>query len=456
MKKAKSGYRCQNCGYFSTKWLGKCPECGSWNSFSESQFLESTTNNHLTKPSNLKVFTLAEINQQLTLDSAITIYPFQNSQLNHFWGGGIVSGSLSLLAGEPGLGKSTLALQLLRSLFQANLQAGLKLFYVTAEEALTELARRSQRLGIPQEILLFQGNQFEDILQVLQTYQPQVMVIDSIQTIFTNQLENSPGSVSQVAFLANQFLSISKAQNISFILIGHITKDGQIAGPKTLEHLVDSVLVLEAAKNTNYRTLSFSKHRFGSTEEILLLKMETAGLQIVADPSLALLENLETGVGIVYGIAMDKNLPLIVEIQALVSTGNYSDHSFGRREGINLNNSKLNTILAIAEKYLNLKLKNLDVYVQISGLPKAITDDSLDLPILLAILSSLYSKPIQVLLNLDKKLNPQKIAFAGRLTLSGKIRQATSLDRRTSIAKNLGFLFNPNITIGNLDNLTFS
>jgi Predicted ATP-dependent serine protease len=306
MKKTKSGYRCQNCGYFNTKWLGKCPECGSWNSFSESQFLESTTNNHLTKPSNLKVFTLAEINQQLTLDSAITIYPFQNSQLNHFWGGGIVSGSLSLLAGEPGLGKSTLALQLLRSLFQANPQAGLKLFYVTAEEALTELARRSQRLGIPQEILLFQGNQLEDILQVLQTYQPQVMVIDSIQTIFTNQLVNSPGSVSQVAFLANQFLSISKAQNISFILIGHITKDGQIAGPKTLEHLVDSVLVLEAAKNTNYRTLSFSKHRFGSTEEILLLKMETAGLQIVADPSLALLENLETGVGIVYGIAMTK------------------------------------------------------------------------------------------------------------------------------------------------------
>ena len=154
MKKAKSGYRCQNCGYFSAKWLGKCPECGSWNSFSENQFLESITNNHLTKPSNLEVFTLAEINQQLTLGSAKTVYPFQSPQLNQFWGGGLTSGSLSLLAGEPGLGKSTLALQLLRSLFQANLQSGLKLFYVTAEEALTELARRSQRLGIPQEILL--------------------------------------------------------------------------------------------------------------------------------------------------------------------------------------------------------------------------------------------------------------------------------------------------------------
>ncbi len=455
MKKTKSGYRCQNCSYFSAKWLGKCPECGSWNSFLESQSTEFTASHPSAKVLAAKVFTVAEIKQKLT-SLTTTIYPFQNLQLNHFWGGGLTSGSLALLAGEPGLGKSTLALQLLRSLSQANLQTKLKLLYITSEEALTELARRSQRLDIPPEILLFQSNQFEDILQVLHTHQPQVVVIDSIQTIFTTQLENPPGSVTQVAFLASQFLTISKTQNISFILIGHITKDGQIAGPKTLEHLVDSVLLLETTKNTNYRTLSFSKHRFGSTEEMLLLKMEATGLQIVTDPSLALLENLEVGVGIVYGIAMDKNLPLIVEIQALVSTGNYSDNSFGRREGINLNNSKLNTILAIAEKYLDLKLKNLDVYVQISGLAKTLTDDSLDLPILLAILSSLYSTPIQVLLNLDNKLSSQKIAFAGRLTLSGKIRQATSLDRRINIATKLGFLFNPNISMGNLSSLNLT
>ncbi len=456
MKKAQLTYRCQNCGYLSPKWLGKCPECGSWNSFLETSLAKTETKYGLAKPSSPEVLTIADINQQLSINSKLTIYPFQNPQLNKFWGNGLASSSLTLLAGEPGLGKSTLALQLLRSLSQAKSESKLKLLYISAEESLTELARRSQRLGIPEGILFLQSNQLEEILQVFQTHQPQIVVIDSVQTIFSNQLESTPGSITQVAFLASQFLHIAKSQNISIILIGHITKDGQIAGPKTLEHLVDSVILLEATKNTNYRTLSFTKHRFGSTEEILLLKMESSGLQIVTDPSLALLENLETGIGIVYGIAMDKNLPLIVEIQALVSTNRFSENNFGRRESLNLSSSKLNTILAIAEKYLNLNIKNRDVYVQLVGLPKNIVDDSLDLPILLAILSSLYEQPINHLLNLEQNTSPQKIAFAGRLTLSGKIRQATNLERRINVAKNLGFGFNLKITMGNLNCLVLN
>jgi DNA repair protein RadA/Sms len=265
----------------------------------------------------------------------------------------------------------------------------MKLLYITAEESLSELARRSQRLGIPNDIMVVQSNNFEHISEILIETKPNLVIIDSIQTIFSDQLSSSPGSVAQVSFLAAQFLAISKNYNISIILIGHVTKEGQIAGPKTLEHLVDSVVLLESSQNNNYRTLTFSKHRYGSTNQQLLLKMEVNGLQIVTDPSLALLENLETGVGVCYGIAMDKNLPLVVEIQALISNVN-GNTGFGRREVLGLKLGKLNTILAIMEKYFDLELKNREVYVQISGLSKILTDDSLDLAILLALLSSFF------------------------------------------------------------------
>jgi len=493
---SKKEYVCNKCGYKSAKWLGKCPECNSWNSFEEqvvaptpsasSQFQHKTTmaeSGQTSRPQELS--TLLE---NLDTREESKKYEFSTELLNKFWGGGLTSGSLTLLAGEPGNGKSTLSLQLLRALSQKNATA--KMLYITAEESVFELARRSRRLGIPKHISVLQSNNYEHIEQIIESSRPHIVIIDSIQTIFSSYIPSSPGSIAQVSKLASQFLAISKSLNISIFLIGHVTKEGQIAGPKTLEHLVDSVLVLETSDNSLYRTLSFSKHRFGTTDSMLLMKMEETGLEIVTDPSLALLENLETGVGVVYSLALDKDLPLVVEIQALVSIQN-SPNNYGRREAIGMPVSKLNTILAIAEKYLRLNFRPHDVYIQLVGLPKNSYDDSLDIAVLLAVLSSLFNKQVELLLTtkksgssknrFDQQLNSssefegdlvpsievgenavdssgtdkkkvqkaaQKMLFAGRLTLSGNIRPATYLEKRKATAKKLGFQLNPGVDSG--------
>jgi DNA repair protein RadA/Sms len=451
-----NSYKCKVCSYSSLKWQGKCPECEAWNSFEEVAVKPKNAAgkpphpNLIAEQAVLNPLSLEELAQQLKSSTDERIYEFSAPPLNAFWGGGLVAGSLTLLAGEPGLGKSTLALQLLRTLWKGAEKSKLKdkpgLLYITAEESSFELARRSLRLDIPREIMILQSNSLEQIEGVLNTSRPQVVIIDSIQTIFSQQVQSAPGSVAQVSNIAAQLLAISKSRNISLIVIGHVTKEGQIAGPKTLEHLVDSVLTLEPAENPQYRSLSFSKHRFGQTSSLMLMKMESNGLQIVADPSLALLENVETGVGVAYGLALDKDLPLVVEIQALVVQSGVSGNYFGRREAIGLKGSKLNTILAIIEKYLDLSLQSCDVYLQITGLPKSLVDDSLDLAILMSILSSVANAKISELI-ISKTVKqtearPTKPVYAGRLTLSGNLRQATNDETRKNTAKKLGFEYN--------------
>ncbi len=451
--KAKIQYQCKVCEFESAKWQGKCPNCGSWNSFQEvvSQTKDEKDRSgafSVNQSASLHLESLAEVLEQIKTQKQRRVYEFSTPVLNKFWNQGLVAGSLTLLAGEPGLGKSTLGLQLLRSLYlgqPANIDK-LKLLYITAEESVFELARRSERLKIPKEILVLQANHFEQIEQVLNTQRPEIVIIDSIQTIFSSQIQSNPGSISQVTSLASQLLAMSKSQNISIILVGHVTKEGEIAGPKTLEHLVDSVLFLEASESPQYRTLSFSKHRFGSTSSLLLLKMEETGLEIVSDPSLALLENLESGTGVVYGLGLDKDLPLVTEIQALVSKPNFAGNFFGRRETLGLKTAKLNTLLAIAEKYLDLDLKNRDIYIQLTGLPKSVQDDSLDLPILLALISSLTERPIATLVQEGDKRS--KFSFAGRLTLSGNLRASTQTELREAAAEKLGFMYNSKIKIG--------
>ncbi len=466
--KNKSSYKCKECGYETAKWLGKCPNCNAWNSFEEivlASTISSQLNSNrlLQKAKSLPVQTLEDVLESHKNDKGKRYFGFKNEVLNNFWNQGLVAGSLTLLAGEPGLGKSTLALQILRSLYQEN--PNLKLLYITAEESVLEVARRAQRLDIPKQIMILQSNNFEQIEQnilEMTVYdlntermstktRPDLVIIDSIQTIFSADVASSPGSVSQVSFIANQFLSLSKSQNVAVVLIGHVTKEGQVAGPKTLEHLVDSVLFLEPSEVSTYRTLSFTKHRYGSTENQLLMQMKESGLEIITDPSLALLENLESGVGVCYGLAVDKNLPMVIEIQALVSRPNMGQGMFGRREAIGLKVSKLNTILAICEKYLDLELKNRDIYIQLLGMPKNLADDSLDLPILLAILSSLYQKSVEDLefLKASKTLKTKQI-FSGRLTLSGNLRAPTNSELREKTAKNLKFSFNSGIEFGEL------
>ncbi|MEI6728515.1 MAG: ATPase domain-containing protein [bacterium] len=449
--KSKSAFKCQACNYESGKWYGKCPSCGNWNTMIEIAAKTEDSKNSIKATPTSQVSTLDEILKALEKHPEKRYYKFSTDILNQFWNQGLVTGSLTLLAGEPGLGKSTLALQLLRSLQQATPK--LKQLYVTAEESMFEIARRSQRLKIPKEIMVLQSNNFEQIEMLLNQQKPEIVILDSIQTIFSTELQASPGSVSQVSLIANQFLALSKSLNISIIIIGHVTKDGQIAGPKTLEHLVDSVLSLESSEGI-YRTLSFSKHRYGTTETQLLLKMEASGLEIITDPSLALLENLEEGVGVCYGLAIEKNLPMVVEIQSLVSnsTSFGSNAGFGRREAIGIKASKLNTILAIIEKYLDLDLKSREIYVQISGIPKNLVDDSLDLPVMLSILSSIYKKDVADIVTSGAlvKLNSKgqvvnKQIFAGRLTLSGNLRLPTKNEIREKTASKLKFEYNPGV-----------
>lgn len=457
MALTKTSYKCSGCSYASPKWIGKCPECNAWNTF-----IETTSSSEPAKVAgrvdisykrtSASLVQLEDFSQVLekmrTMDEK-RFYSFGNKEMDSFWGSnGLVAGSLTLLAGEPGLGKSTFCLQLLRSLRKGTETA--KLLYITAEESTFELARRSQRLKIPADVLVLQANNLESICKVIEDNSPHIVVLDSVQTVYSSKVDSNPGSVAQVSTVTSTLLSISKSLNISIILVGHVTKDGQIAGPKTLEHLVDSVLFLERSENPMYRTMSFSKHRFGSTDNLLLLKMEEGGLSMVKDASLALLENIENGVGVIYSMAMEKNLPLIVEVQALVNANHYdSEKGFapnGRREAIGLPTSKLNTILALMDKYLGVSLKSSDVYVQVFGLPKAFYDDSLDFAIMLAIISSMNNLQIEFLYPklLNKKINLEsKTLFSGRLTLSGNLRKPTNLDIRLRTASKLGFELNP-------------
>jgi DNA repair protein RadA/Sms len=447
---AKSLFRCKECGTEFSKWYGKCQKCDAWNSLEEISPAENAKKGiNISGPVDIPT-SIEDILVQYKDKGERRFYEYSAPVLNDFWNKGLVSGSFVLLAGEPGLGKSTLALQLIRSLFDGAKKSKdpAKILYITAEEAIFEIAKRADRLGIPKEILLLQTNNFEQIEKTLIETRPNIVVLDSVQTFYSSELTSSPGSIMQVSYIASQLLSISKNFNISIVLIGHVTKDGQIAGPKTLEHLVDSVLMLEKSEVSNYRTLMFTKHRYGATDKQLLMKMVETGLEIVTNPSLALLENLETGIGVCYGLAIEKSLPFVVEIQVLVSKAGKGEEGYGRREAINLKLSKLNTILAIAEKYLGLNLRSRDVYLQISGLAKNLVDDSLDLPILLGIISSVKNKMVDEIMKVDPKKKP---IFAGRLTLSGLLRNATNEKDRESTSKNLGFDYNPNLSLGSIE-----
>jgi DNA repair protein RadA/Sms len=464
MAVTKTSFKCSSCGYSSPKWIGKCPECNAWNTFAETT--ESTDLGKVGQRVDIsikkintvgtKLENFADVLEKIKTSVDKRFYSFGNKEMDSFWGSnGLVAGSLTLLAGEPGLGKSTFCLQLLRSLRKGTNDA--KLLYITAEESTFELARRSQRLKIPSDVLVLQANNLESICKIIEDNMPNIVVLDSVQTVYSQKLDSNPGSVAQVSTVTSTLLSLSKSLNISIVLVGHVTKDGQIAGPKTLEHLVDSVLFLDRSENPMYRTLSFSKHRFGSTENLLLLKMEEDGLSMVKDASLALLENIENGVGVVYSIAMEKSLPLVVEVQALVNQNNYDPEKgsapFGRREALGIPPAKLNTILAILDKYLGISLKSSDVYVQIFGLPKAFYDDSLDFAVMLAVLSSINNLQIDYLYPklLGKKLDlTTKTLFAGRITLSGNLRKPTNLDVRSRTSSKLGFVLNPELNYDQL------
>lgn len=416
MAKTKSVYFCNNCGYESPKWMGKCPGCGEWNTFTEEKITISAKSNrdksrNLESPQKLSEITVTE-EARMKLPS---------SELNRVLGGGLVSGSLTLIGGEPGIGKSTLLLQNILSIRNK------KILYVSGEESATQLKLRADRLGkLSDNTYILCETLLENIFSNLKKEKPELVIIDSIQTISSENSESAPGSVSQVRECAVALLRYAKESNVPVILVGHINKDGAIAGPKVLEHIVDTVLQFEGDRQNLYRILRSIKNRFGSTSEIGIYEMVQKGLREVKNPSEMLLsENRnEEMSGIAIGCTIEGIRPLMIEVQALVSSAAYGTP---QRSVTGFEHRRLNMILAVLEKRARFRLAQKDVFLNITGGLK-IDDPGVDLAVVAAVMSS----------NFDISVS-RKAVLVGEVGLSGEIRTVTRIEQRVSEAEKLGF-----------------
>ncbi|MFR9603333.1 MAG: DNA repair protein RadA [Rikenellaceae bacterium] len=417
MAKVKKAYFCRNCGYDAPKWLGRCPSCGEWNTFTEeviakesSSIAAKVANIPTSKPQ--RVSEIKESNH-IRIDLA-------NSEVNRVLGGGMVPGSMILLGGEPGIGKSTLSLQL------ALQNHGLKTLYVSGEESAEQIKMRANRIGIGQnDCLIYTETLLENIIAQADKIEPDFIVIDSIQTIYTNLIESSAGSVSQIRECAATLLKYAKGRNISVVIIGHITKDGTIAGPKILEHIVDVVLQFEGDNNNVYRILRGIKNRFGATFEIGVFEMVDCGLRAVDNPSEILLSHYDVPLsGIAVGASVDGIRPYLIEVQALVGGAAYGTP---QRNTTGFDSKRMNMLVAILEKRVGLKMYQKDLFLNFAGGFK-IADTGLDLAILASIISSYYDRPIS-----------EGVCCAGEVGLSGEVRPAPRTEQRISEAARLGF-----------------
>lgn len=414
--KSKTVYICQNCGAKESKWVGRCSTCGEWNSFVEEVEITSKgRGNMLAGQSASKALRLSEVkvNADARTDTG-------DDELNRVLGGGLVPGSMILLGGEPGIGKSTLVLQ-----FALHNRCG-KVLYVSGEESIAQIKMRAQRLGEENDECLFlSGNSLEMVLEHARAIQPDLLIIDSIQTLATETVEAIPGSLSQIRECTNTLLRYSKENTISTILIGHITKDGQLAGPKVLEHMVDTVLQFEGDQQYMYRILRSMKNRFGSTSEIGIYEMLQSGLRQVANPSELLLSNHDQGLsGIAVSATVEGVRPILLEVQSLVSTAAYG---VPQRSATGFDSRRLNMLLAVLEKRVGFRLAAKDVFLNIAGGIR-VNDPALDLAVVMAVLSS----------NIDAAL-PHDAVFAGEVGLSGEIRAVSRIEQRISEAEKLGF-----------------
>jgi len=416
MAKDKSVYICQNCSAESAKWLGRCPSCGSWNTFVEEIVRNSPSKSSaLPAPKGLaKAVNLNEITSgtDRRIDTKI-------NELNRVLGGGLVKGSLVLIGGEPGVGKSTLALQLALHLEQE------KILYVSGEESLQQIKLRAERINPESGNCLFVNEtSLENILSHCQSIQPEVVIIDSIQTIATESLESATGSVSQVRECTTALMRFAKSSNTTIILIGHITKDGYLAGPKALEHIVDVVLQFEGDNNHIYRILRSNKNRFGSTSELGIFEMRNEGLKEINNPSDILISSNEEHLsGVSIASTLDGVRPFLIEVQSLVSTAAYGTP---QRSSTGFDSRRLNMLLAVLEKRAGFKLAAKDVFLNITGGIK-VDDPAIDLAVITSILSS----------NLDIYIDHQ-YSFAGEVGLSGEIRPVSRIEQRIKEAEKLG------------------
>jgi len=415
MSKVKSAFFCQSCGYETPKWLGKCPGCSSWNSFVEELKQKKGSTAPFSKNSTAaKPLPLQDIKESIKQKTEL-----KDKELNRVLGGGIVLGSLVLVGGDPGIGKSTLMLQLA-------IKENLKVLYVSGEESENQIKMRAERIGILNESchILTETN-LEAILTHANQIDPQVLIIDSIQTLHSSQIESAAGSVSQVRECTGSLLRLAKESHIPTFLIGHITKDGAIAGPKVLEHMVDTVLQFEGDRNYVYRLLRTSKNRFGSTNEIGIYEMSGAGLRAVDNPSEILVTNTDSELsGIAISSTLEGLRPFLIEIQALVSSAAYGTP---QRSSTGFDAKRLNMLLAVLEKRCGFKLGAKDVFLNIAGGIK-VDDPGVDLAVTMAVLSSNANLPI-----------PAGIAFSAEVGLSGEIRPVNRIDQRIAEVEKLGY-----------------
>jgi len=408
-------YLCQQCGYLSPRWIGKCPNCNEWNTFVEEVVESKRGKKHSSVGSNINPVSINDIQSQIDIRIFTSIGEF-----DRVVGGGIVTGSVVLIGGDPGIGKSTLMLQIAEGI-----QLG-KVLYVTGEESIQQIKLRMQRLTKSnRDIKLLAETNLEIIREVIEREMPSVVIIDSIQTMYYPQLESAPGSISQVRESTALITSLAKEKNISVLLVGHVTKDGTLAGPRVIEHMVDTVLQFEGERHYAYRILRSLKNRYGSTNEIGIFEMRDNGLREVSNPSKIFLANRSNNVsGSAVVATLEGTRPLLVEVQALVTPTNYG---MPQRTVTGFDLRRLQMLLAVLEKRLGYRMGAHDVFVNVAGGIR-IDEPAADLGIISAVVSSLTDKPIS-----------QDYVIIGEVGLGGEIRTVAQMERRILEAEKLGF-----------------
>ncbi len=422
MAKQKEVYFCKECGYESSKWMGMCPACRQYNTFVEEKVRETKSGKTKSimdrpRPASLKNVSSAE---ETRIHTHI-------DELDRVLGGGIVKGSLVLVGGDPGIGKSTLLLEMCRNLVKEDV----KVLYVSGEESMSQIKSRAVRLGITagsemeERLMLLSDNDLDNIEQSIEELKSEIVIVDSIQTIESSNLDAAPGTVSQVREVTSRLMQIAKGMNCAVFIVGHVTKEGTVAGPRTLEHMVDSVLYFEGDENAGFRLLRANKNRFGSTNEIGVFNMTDSGLEEVKNPSQMFLTGRPKGAsGSAVVSTIEGTRAILVEIQALCSDSSFN---MPRRTSVGLDYNRVNLLIAVLEKRANMSLSGCDCYVNIAG-GMRINDPSVDLGILCAIASSFRDRAI-----------PEDMVIIGEIGLAGEIRGVRNVVQRVKEAVKLGY-----------------
>lgn len=417
MAKAKLVFFCKECGYETAKWMGQCPGCKEWNTFVDEPVQKKTVSDSRRRGLKVEPSRLSDVAVTETERIHIGIGEF-----DRVLGGGIVEGSLVLVGGDPGIGKSTLLLQMCQCLVGQQKRT----LYISGEESLRQIKMRAERLGTFEgDLLLLSETNLDHVEENIRKIQPEVVVIDSIQTMFKEEVGSAPGSVGQVRETTNTLMSIAKGLNISIFIVGHVTKEGMVAGPRVLEHMVDTVLYFEGDNNATYRILRAVKNRFGSTNEIGVFEMKNDGLTEVLNPSEYMLEGMpEDEAGSVVTCAMEGTRPIMVEAQALVCQTNFN---LPRRTAAGTDYNRVNLLMAVIEKRLGMRMSDCDAYVNVAG-GMRINEPALDLALIAVILSSYRNRAL-----------PNRVMVFGEVGLTGEVRAVNMAEQRVAEAAKLGF-----------------